>query len=69
MSIVENWSAGPGMLRSVGLQGVTYDGGVWAFESVLEDKTVVAFRLHRVDDHTFEGSSSRGVVNRWVRAR
>jgi hypothetical protein len=73
MSTIENWTGGQSVMKSVGLQVVSYDGENWVFDSRYDQGVTARFQLHKTDENTFEGYSFvggyEGDPNRWIRLR
>lgn len=53
----------PGLVTSVTLSNVEFDGKTWKFDSTSAEGQVAHFTLHRVNDDLFEGEAGDG--NRW----
>ncbi len=67
-------STDPGIVRSVGIHSISFDGDTWQFTSEWEDGRRGTFYLTRVSDNRFEGfvwvgGTRTGPRNRWERMR
>lgn len=73
MSVLDSQANADDVLRSRGLNHVSFDGETWVFDSQLENGEMLTFRLRQTERDVFEGyafyDDTRGSPNRWVRSR
>ena len=73
MSVIDSQANADDVLRSRGLNHVSFDGETWVFDSRLENGDVITFRLRQTERDVFEGyafyDDMRGSPNRWMRRR